>query len=86
MRIAAAIVLRQDTLIKMGYTKQKEEDYDNYVYPLEMKVSVNLPEGFKLLYGEEYEDEENRSLSLKTQNCMRKQACKQQQEETDVLK
>ena len=55
-----SLTYRQDTLIKMGYTKQKEEDYDNYVYPLEMKVSVNLPEGFKLLYGEEYEDEENK--------------------------
>ena len=35
---------------------------------------------------EEHEDEENRSLSLKTQICMRKQACKQQWEEREVLK
>ena len=34
----------------------------------------------------EYEDEENRSLSLKTQNCIGKQACKQQWEDREVLK
>lgn len=37
-----------------------EEDFDNCVYPLETSVSADLPEGFKLLYGEEYADEEKK--------------------------
>lgn len=51
---------RQDILLHSGYERQTEEDYDNYVYPLEISVSVDLPDGFKLLYGEEYDDEENK--------------------------
>ena len=43
-----------------GYTRYAEEDYDNYVYPLKTSVSVDLPEGFALLYGEEYDDEINK--------------------------
>ena len=43
-----------------GYERQTEEDYDNYVYPMKINISVDLPEGFKLLYGDEYGDEENK--------------------------
>ena len=52
-----SLTYMQETLVELGYTRYAEEDYDNYVYPLETDVSVDLPEGFKLLYGEEYEDE-----------------------------
>ena len=55
-----SLTYRQDILIKNGYTRQAEEDYDNCVYPMDMNVSVDLPEGFKLLYGDEYEDECNK--------------------------
>lgn len=51
---------RQDILLRSGYERQDGEDYDNYVYPLEISVSVALPEGFKLFYGEEYENEVNK--------------------------
>ena len=51
---------RVDVLKKLGYEKQDGEDYDNYVYPQEIEVSVDLPEGFKLVYGDEYTDEENK--------------------------
>ena len=43
-----------------GYSRQIEEDYDNYVYPQEANVSVDLPEGFRLAYGDEYTDEDNK--------------------------
>ena len=49
-----------DILTALGYERQIEADYDNYVYPLGTNVTVDLPEGFKLLYGEEYKDEENK--------------------------
>ena len=55
-----SLTYMQEILLNSGYTRYAEEDYDNYVYPLEMCVSVDLPEGFKLLYGEEYDDEENK--------------------------
>ena len=51
---------RKEYLEQNGYVRQKEEDYDNYVYPQEVNISVNLPEGFKLVYGDEYTDEENK--------------------------
>ncbi len=50
----------QETLLDAGYSRYAEEDYDNYVYPLETCVHVDLPEGFALLYGEEYDDEKNK--------------------------
>lgn len=43
-----------------GYKRYAEEDYDNCVNPQDIQVSVDLPEGFALLYGEEYEDEEKK--------------------------
>lgn len=54
----------QEILLDSGYTRYAEEDYDNYVYPLETSVSVDLPEGFSLLYGEAYANEENKWNAL----------------------
>jgi len=54
----------QKSLISNGYQRYAEEDYDNYVYPLKADVTVDLPEGFKLLYGEEYADEGNKWTAL----------------------
>ena len=51
---------RREYLEQNGYMRQKEEDYDNYVYPQEVDVTIDLPEGFKLVYGDEYTDEENK--------------------------
>lgn len=50
----------QKNLLEAGYTRYAEEDYDNCVYPQKISVSVDLPEGFALLYGEAYDDEENK--------------------------
>ena len=55
-----SLTYRQDILMLSGYERQTEEDYDNYVYPMKINISVDLPEGFKLLYGDEYGDEENK--------------------------
>ena len=51
---------RKEILEKNGYSRQIEEDYDNYVYPQEKNVTIDLPEGYKLQYGDEYKDEENK--------------------------
>ena len=54
----------QEILLASGYTRYAENDYDNYVYPQEMPVSIDLPVGFALLYGEAYANEENKWNAL----------------------
>jgi GNAT superfamily N-acetyltransferase len=54
----------QEILLVSGYTRYAENDYDNYVYPQEISVSVDLPAGFDLLYGEAYANEENKWNAL----------------------
>lgn len=54
----------QEILLDSGYTRYAEEDYDNCVYPLETCFSIDLPKGFRLLYGEEYASEENKWNAL----------------------
>ena len=51
---------RKEYLESIGYVRQQEEDYDNYVYPQALNVTVDLPDGYKLVYGDEYSDEENK--------------------------
>ncbi|MBR3162315.1 MAG: GNAT family N-acetyltransferase [Bacilli bacterium] len=51
---------RKDILEGNGYTRQVEEDYDNFVYPQEINVTIELPKGYRLVYGDEYTDEENK--------------------------
>lgn len=51
---------REEYLKEAGYERQKEEDYDNFVYPNEVDISINLPKGFKLVYGDEYTNEDNK--------------------------
>lgn len=51
---------RKEILEEKGYTRQVEEDYDNYVYPQQMNVSIDLPDGKRLVYGDEYTIEENK--------------------------
>lgn len=45
-----------DELIKRGYKKGEDSDYDNVAKPLETNYIINLPEGFYLSFGEEFED------------------------------
>lgn len=51
---------RKEFLEMNGYTRQQEEDYDNYIYPQNTDVSIDLPKGYKLVYGDEYTDEDNK--------------------------
>ena len=51
---------RRQYLEQNGYVRQQEEDYDNFVYPQEINVAIDLPEGYKLVYGNEYTDEDNK--------------------------
>lgn len=51
---------RKEYLEQNGYVRQQEEDYDNYVYPQEVDVTIDLPEGYKMVYGNEYTNEENK--------------------------
>ena len=55
-----SLAYMREILLDSGYSRYADEDYDNYVYPLEISVSIELPEGFALLYGEEYENEQNK--------------------------
>ena len=55
-----SLTYRTNYLKDNGYSKQEDQDYDNYVYPQEINVTVDLPEGFRLAYGDEYINEENK--------------------------
>lgn len=51
---------RREYLENNGYIRQEDEDYDNYVCPQKVNVTLELPDGFKLMYGDEYTDEVNK--------------------------
>lgn len=55
---------RKEYLESIGYERQQEEDYDNYVYPQIVNYTVDLPDGFKLVYGDEYPDEDKKWSAL----------------------
>ncbi len=62
--VSDSLSYMQETLKKQSYARYPEEDYDNYVRPLETNVSVDLPKGFRLLYGEDYTNELNKWTAL----------------------
>ena len=45
-----------EELKKRGYIRDKEGDFDNVAYPLNTNYKINLPEGFKQVYGFDYPD------------------------------
>lgn len=45
-----------EELLKRGYTRDNECDYDNVQHPLETNYTINLPEGFEQVYGENISD------------------------------
>lgn len=51
---------RRDILKQYSYIRQEEEDYDNYVYPNQAEVSIDLPKGYKMVYGDQYDNELNK--------------------------
>lgn len=54
----------QETLAELGYSRYAEKEYVNCIFPMEADFSVELPEGFRFLYGEEYPNEENKWSAL----------------------
>lgn len=54
----------KEILVDSGYSRYPEEDYDNYVYPMKTDVTIDLPKGFRLLYGEDYSNEANKWTAL----------------------
>lgn len=63
--VSDSLVYAQKTLTDLGYRKYAEEEYANCVYPLKTDVSIELPDGFRFLYGEAYPDEENKWSALR---------------------
>ena len=55
----------QETLTNLGYCKYPEEEYVNCALPMNTDCSVELPEGFRLLYGEDYPNEVNKWSALR---------------------
>ena len=47
----------REHLQKLGYQRFAEDDYDNFIHPMQAELSVELPEGYTLRYGEDYPDE-----------------------------
>lgn len=45
-----------EELLKRGYQKDTEEDYDNVQYPLETNYEISLPNGFYQVYGDSLEE------------------------------
>ncbi len=55
-----SLAYMRQTLSASGYSRYAEEDYDNCAVPSEACLCIDLPAGFQLLYGEEYENESNK--------------------------
>lgn len=53
------------TLKESGYREYPEKEYMNCIYSLNADVTTDLPSGFRLLFGEDYPDEENKWSALR---------------------
>lgn len=47
---------QSDELLKRGYIKEEAGDFDNVAHPLETNYTIELPAGFRQIYGEGIED------------------------------
>ena len=45
-----------EELIRRGYTREEAGDYDNVALPQETNYFIDLPEGYKQVFGEDYPD------------------------------
>ena len=55
----------REALAGMGYREYAEKEYTNCICPLETDAAIDLPEGFRFLYGDAYPDEENKWSALR---------------------
>lgn len=44
---------QQEELLKRGYTKDEAGDFDNVQHPLETNYTIDLPKGYKQVFGED---------------------------------
>lgn len=51
-----SLTYQKEELLRNGYLRQEDGDYDNYQNPQEKEYIINLPEGFKLVFGEDIDD------------------------------
>lgn len=51
-----SLTYQKEELLNRGYIRQEDGDYDNYQNPQEKEYIINLPEGFKLVFGEDIDD------------------------------
>ena len=63
--VSDGLLYAQEALATLGYRKCAEEEYANCIDPLETDPKAELPESFRLLYGEEYPDEEKKWSALR---------------------
>lgn len=47
---------QQEELLKRGYTKDEKGDFDNVIHPLETNYIIELPDGFKQVFGDDFSD------------------------------
>lgn len=54
----------EETLAGRGYGKYPENEYSSVLFPAQADISVKLPDGFSLKFGEDYPDEEKKWSAL----------------------
>lgn len=63
--VSDSLAYMQEALAASGYGRYAEEEYLNCLFPGKADLSAELPEGFRLLYGEEYPNEVNKWSALR---------------------
>lgn len=58
-----SVVDANEALVQNNYNLQNEHDYDNFVNPQQFEDITELPDGFKLVFGDEIKDEESKSMT-----------------------
>lgn len=58
-----SLTYQADELKKRGYVKDEAEDYDNVQHPLDTDHIIELPKGYKQVFGENFDD------NMKTKAC-----------------
>ena len=63
--VSDRLAYMREALAASGYREYAEKEYMNCIDPRTAETAVRLPEGFRLLYGEAYADEENKWSALR---------------------
>ena len=63
--ISDSLMYMRENLTAAGYREYEEKEYANCNFPMAKDLFPIIPEGFRLLYGEEYPDAENKWGALR---------------------